>query len=187
MAIAVNLLAGALLLLAILYYVLIYTMWLKRSTPQNIVIGGGAGAFPPMIGWAAVTGNVTLEPIILFTLIFFWTPPHFWALSLYKAEDYSKAGVPMLPVVKGVGETKKQILIYTFLLAIIAMLPAYLGMSGIIYLISAILLNAFFIYYAISTYYNINRAPATFGFSILYLFLLFGSLMVDKIYFYHLF
>ena len=133
MALAVNYVAAGLLAVAILFYVFIYTMWLKRSTPQNIVIGGAAGAFPPMIGWAAVTGGVSLESVVLFGLIFLWTPPHFWALALYRRGDYADAGVPMLPVVAGVRETKKQMFIYTILLFPCAIAPYWLGVAGPLY------------------------------------------------------
>ncbi|HEY6027548.1 MAG TPA: heme o synthase, partial [Pseudolabrys sp.] len=129
----VNWVAGALLAFTIFFYVVIYTMWLKRSTPQNIVIGGAAGAFPPMVGWAAVTGSLSLEPILLFLIIFFWTPPHFWALSLYRTQDYARAGVPMLPVVAGAAETRRQIMIYARMLAPLGVVPWLAGYSGPIY------------------------------------------------------
>src|SRR3546814_475028 len=130
MGLAVNLAAAAILASAVLFYVFIYTVWLKRRTPQNIVIGGAAGAFPPMIGWAAVTGGVGIESLVLFLLIFFWTPPHFWALSLYRCDDYAAARVPMPPVVAGTRETKKQMLIYTLLLLPLRIAPAWLGIAG---------------------------------------------------------
>src|SRR5215213_11567239 len=133
LSLLVNPVAGALLAFTIFFYVVIYTMWLKRWTPQNIVIGGAAGAFPPMIGWAAATGGVSLESVLLFLIIFFWTPPHFWALSLYRAEDYARAGIPMLPVVRGERETRRQILLYTLLLAPLGVAPWLIGFAGPIY------------------------------------------------------
>src|SRR5438477_1279483 len=129
----VNWFAAALLAITIFFYVFVYTMWLKRSTPQNIVIGGAAGAFPPMVGWAAVTGDITLAPALMFLIIFVWTPPHFWALSLLKCDDYARAGVPMLPVVAGLDETRKQILIYSLLLAPVGLSPALFGFAGLAY------------------------------------------------------
>src|SRR6516225_1909934 len=135
----VNVTAAALLAATIAFYVGVYTMWLKRTTPQNIVIGGAAGALPPMIGWAAVTGGFALEPALLFLIVFFWTPPHFWALSLYRTEDYARAGVPMLPVVAGRAETKRQILIYTLLLAPLGVAPWLLGYAGPLYGIVAVI------------------------------------------------
>jgi protoheme IX farnesyltransferase len=181
MAVCINLISATILLSAILFYVFIYTMWLKRTTPQNIVIGGAAGAFPPMIGWSAVTGNITIEPIILFLIIFFWTPPHFWALALYKNSDYTKAKVPMLPVTHGLAHTKLQILLYTILLIPITLSPIYIGFMHNIYLIGSILLNAYFLYLAIQLYRakDIKLAPKLFGYSISYLFLLFGLMIAD--------
>src|SRR5688572_23632703 len=145
MGVAVNWIASALLALTIGFYVFVYTAWLKRRTPQNIVIGGASGAFPPMIGWAAVTGDVTLAPLVLFALIFMWTPPHFWALALYRCGDYAKAGVPMLPVVAGDRETRRQILIYTILLVPVALAPCFIGLSGPIYGAAAAALSATFL------------------------------------------
>src|SRR5437763_3987596 len=129
----VNWFAAALLVFTIFFYVFIYTIWLKRSTPQNIVIGGAAGAFPPMIGWAAVTGDITIAPVLMFLIIFFWTPPHFWALSLLKCDDYARAGVPMLPVVAGLDETRRQILVYSLVLAPIGISPTLFGLAGLAY------------------------------------------------------
>ena len=129
----VNVLAAALLAFTIFFYVAVYTMWLKRSTPQNIVIGGAAGAFPPMIGWAAVTGSLSLEPVLLFMIIFFWTPPHFWALALYRTEDYARAGIPMLPVVAGDASTRRHILFYTLILVPLGIAPWPLGFAGALY------------------------------------------------------
>ncbi len=181
MGLAVNWVAAALLAAATLFYVFIYTMWLKRSTPQNIVIGGAAGAFPPMIGWAAVTGDVTWEPVVLFALIFFWTPPHFWALALYRSGDYGKAGVPMLPVVKGVRETKKQILIYTLLLQPLALAPWWLGTAGFHYAAAAFLMNLVFLAGAVAVCKDTTDKAARrlFGYSIFYLFGLFAMLIAD--------
>ena len=133
----VNVLAAALLAFTIFFYVVIYTIWLKRWTPQNIVIGGAAGALPPVIGWAAATGSLAIEPIVLFLIVFFWTPPHFWALSLYRAEDYARAGVPMLPVVAGEQETRRQILLYTLILAPLGVAPFLLGYAGAVYGVAA--------------------------------------------------
>ncbi len=182
MGLAVNLVAAALLATTILFYVFVYTAWLKRRTPQNIVIGGAAGAFPPMIGWAAVTGDVSLASIMLFGLIFFWTPPHFWALALYRAGDYEKAGVPMLPVVAGAAATRNQILIYTIVLWPFAVAPYFLGLAGYVYLGVAVLLSALFTGFALRLRRDrTDRTPKQmFGFSILYLFLLFALLIVDR-------
>ena len=147
----VNWVAGALLAFTIAFYVLVYTMWLKRRTPQNIVIGGAAGAFPPMIGWAAATGSVSIESIVLFLIIFMWTPPHFWALALYRARDYERAGVPMLPVVAGPDETRKQIVIYSALLVPLALSPAFMGLAGGLYALLAIVLGAVFLALALAS------------------------------------
>ena len=183
MGIAVNFVAAGLLAASILFYVFVYTMWLKRRTPQNIVIGGAAGAFPPVIGWAAVTGNVGVESLVLFLLIFMWTPPHFWALALYRCGDYAAAGVPMLPVVSGKRETKRQILIYTILLAPVAVAPSLLGFAGWIYGSAAILLSALFLAAAVAVCRDDTdrSAKRTFGFSIFYLFALFALLIVDRV------
>ena len=185
MGLALNWTAAALLALANGFYVFVYTVWLKRRTSQNIVIGGAAGAFPPMIGWAAVTGGLSLEPLLLFLIIFAWTPPHFWALALYRATDYAKAGVPMLPVVSGIRHTQVQILLYTVLLAAVAMAPSVIGMTGWLYGISAGVLNLLFLLCSWRLYRSDESAlekPAkqTFGFSILYLFALFAALIVDR-------
>ncbi|MDB5602290.1 MAG: protoheme farnesyltransferase [Xanthobacteraceae bacterium] len=179
----VNLFAGALLAFTIFFYVVVYTMWLKRSTPQNIVIGGAAGAFPPMVGWASVTGSLTLEPIILFLIIFFWTPPHFWALALYRADDYARAGVPMLPVVSGPTETRRQILLYTLLLAPLAVAPWFLGFAGPVYGVVATVAGAIMLWLAVKV--KVERegfvaARQLFAFSILYLFLLFAVLLAEQ-------
>ncbi|MFV9874891.1 MAG: heme o synthase [Rickettsiales endosymbiont of Dermacentor nuttalli] len=184
MAISVNLISAVLLVIAILFYVLVYTIYLKRRTVQNIVIGGAAGAIPPMIGWSAVTNSVSLESSILFMIIFCWTPPHFWALALYKTDDYKKARIPMLPVERGELVTKKWIVIYTLILAITTMLPIML-FAHIIYLTAAILLNIGFVYYAYRTYYDTGYyyAKKTFGFSILYLFMIFLTMIIDVMYY----
>ncbi|MDX1949789.1 MAG: heme o synthase [Rickettsiales bacterium] len=182
MAFAVNILSAFLLLSAILFYVFIYTIWLKPSTPQNIVIGGAAGAFPPMIGWAAVTGDLTIMPIILFLIIFLWTPPHFWALAIYKNEDYQKANIPMMPVIYGVDETKKQMLLYTIVLFAVTLIPFFYGFSGNLYLASAVILGLKFLHHSIIVFKNPEEKNCRkmFGFSILYLFLLFTFLVLDK-------
>jgi len=178
----VNLLAAGLLAFTILFYVVVYTMWLKRWTPQNIVIGGAAGAFPPMIGWAAATGAIGLESVLLFLIIFFWTPPHFWALGLLRADEYARAGVPMLPVVAGAEETHKQILIYSLVLAPVGASPWFLGYAGLAYGVVAIAGGAAMV--ALS--WQLWRAPADrtarrlFGFSILYLFILFAALLAER-------
>ena len=182
MALAVNYVSAALLAGAILFYVFIYTMWLKRSTPQNIVIGGAAGAFPPMIGWAAVTGNVGIEAIVLFSLIFFWTPPHFWALALYREGDYAKVGVPMLPVVAGKAATKRQMLIYTILLFPLGIAPTLLGFAGLAYAAAATVLGGVFIAYAIWVMRDESdkAAKGMFRYSIWYLFAIFGALIAEN-------
>ncbi len=183
MGVAVNWTAAGLLAFTIFFYVVIYTMWLKRRTPQNIVIGGAAGAFPPMIGWAAVTGDVSLASISLFLLIFMWTPPHFWALSLFREGDYAKAGVPMMPVVAGQRATKRQMLVYTLLLAPIALVPAWLGVAGWIYAAVAIGLNVAFVFHAVAVLREREghrAAKAMFGFSLIYLFGHFAALVLDR-------
>ena len=182
MGLAINWVAATLLMVTIMFYVFIYTIWLKRRTPQNIVIGGAAGAFPPMIGWAAATGTVSAESITLFTIIFIWTPPHFWALSLYKSDDYKAAGVPMMPLVHGRYETKKQILLYSIVLGPLGIVPFWLGTLGAVYGATAALLGALFI----GTAWRVMRDDSDknckqlFGFSILYLFLLFLAMIVDR-------
>jgi protoheme IX farnesyltransferase len=180
MGLALNWAAAGLLAFAIFFYAVVYTMWLKRHTPQNIVIGGAAGAFPPVIGWAAVTGDVTLQPLLLFLIIFLWTPPHFWALALYKNEDYARAGVPMLPVVAGDDTTKRQMIWYTWALAMASLSLPMLDMSGAIYAVGALLLNAIFILhvYKVRTDVTYRWAKKTFGFSILYLFVLFALMVL---------
>ena len=183
MGLAVNWTAAALLALAVAFYVFVYTIWLKRRTPQNIVIGGAAGAFPPMIGWAAVTGDVSLMPILLFAIIFMWTPPHFWALALYRSGDYARAGVPMLPVVAGPRETKVQIALYAALLVPLTIAPWLLGYAGAVYGAAAILLGVVFLACAAALWFGeMERAARRlFAFSILYLFLLFSALVADSL------
>ncbi len=179
----VNVLSAALLAFTIFFYVVIYTMWLKRSTPQNIVIGGAAGALPPMIGWAAASGSLAVEPVLLFLIIFFWTPPHFWALSLYRCDDYARAGIPMLPVVAGQDETRRQILLYTLILAPLGVAPWLLGYTGPAYGIAAVLFGGLLIVLALRVYKERGRHNASkqlFAFSILYLFVLFAMLLVDR-------
>jgi protoheme IX farnesyltransferase len=187
MGLALNWLAAAILAASILYYVVIYTVWLKRRTPQNIVIGGGAGAFPPLIGWAAVTGDIALLPVLLFLLIFLWTPPHFWALSLFVRTDYAAAGVPMLPVVAGHAATRRQILLYTVPMGLSAVLPWPLGLTGAGYGIAAILLSLVFLFLSLRVYFNkateaAEMAPEKklFGYSVFYLFAIFGALVLDR-------
>ncbi len=180
-----NLLAAGLLAFTIFFYAVVYSMWLKRWTVQNIVIGGAAGAFPPMIGWAAVTGHVSLESILLFLIIFFWTPPHFWALALLKSDDYARAGVPMLPVVSGPDETRRQILIYSIILAPLGVAPWLFGMTGLGYGLASIGLSAVFLLLAVRVWRERTGEAAKtaarqlFAFSILYLFALFAVLLVE--------
>ena len=187
MGLAVNYVAAAVLAVSILFYVLVYTVWLKRRTPQNIVIGGAAGAFPPVIGWAAATGRIELLPLLLFTLVFLWTPPHFWALSLFMKSDYAKAGVPMMPVVAGLRVTRGQILLYTLPMVAAAVAPWQLGLTGALYGFSAILLSIPFIALAAQISMSGETDPAAmkperrlFAYSIFYLFALFGMLVFDR-------
>jgi len=185
LGLSVNYFAAFLLALSISFYIFIYTIWLKRRTPQNIVIGGAAGAFPPVIGWACATGDITSFPIILFVLIFIWTPPHFWALALYKDTEYSRAKIPMLPVIKGQRKTKQQILAYSLLLFLVSLSPYYLGFSGVIYLYFSIILGGYFVYLAYKVFKSDDKvktiyAPKLFKFSILYLYLVFLILVIDK-------
>jgi len=188
---AANLCAAAVLALSIFYYAVIYTMWLKRRTPQNIVIGGGAGAFPAVIGWTAVTGHIGLLPMLLFAIVFFWTPPHFWSLSLYAATDYEKAGVPMLPVVKGARHTRLNVLVYALLLLPISISPWLLGLTGRIYGITALVMSAVFAVLCWGVFADAQDAAgvsltkdrparAAFKFSLLYLFILFAACAVDR-------
>ena len=187
LGVLVNWVAGALLAITIAFYIFVYTMWLKRRTPQNIVIGGAAGAFPPMVGWATVTGSVSIESVLLFLIIFFWTPPHFWALALYRCRDYERVGVPMLPVVAGPTETRRQIVLYSWIFVPLAILPAFIGLGGITYAVLSSVLGAVFLVLA----HRVQRitegreadtaAKQLFGFSILYLFVLFGVILVEKL------
>ncbi len=182
MGLAVNWVAAALLVLTIAFYVFVYTLWLKRRTPQNIVIGGAAGAFPPMVGWAAVTGDVSLASIVLFLIIFVWTPPHFWALALYRCRDYERVGVPMLPVVAGPERTRQHILGYVLVLVPVSLLPAALGLAGPLYGLAALALGGIFLGYAIRLWRDRSQRTAsrTFRYSIVYLFALFFALIADK-------
>ena len=163
----------------------VYTMWLKRRTPHNIVIGGAAGAFPPMVGWAAVTGDISIQSILLFLIIFMWTPPHFWALALYRCRDYERVGVPMLPVVAGLAETRRQILLYSVFLVPIAIAPYFVGLGGVTYLAFSVVLGAIFLWLAVKVYRTTEGREADkvakqlFWFSILYLYLLFAVLLVE--------
>jgi len=181
-----NWVAAALLAATIAFYVFVYTMWLKRATPQNIVIGGAAGAIPPMIGWAAATGGVSLEPFILFLIIFIWTPPHFWALALLRTKDYARAGVPMLPVVAGPDATRLHILVYSLILAPLGMVPAIIGLGGTLYMATAAVLGSLFVVMALDCYRQregeaADRAAKNlFAYSVLYLFLLFAVLLVEQ-------
>jgi protoheme IX farnesyltransferase len=192
MGLATNWVAAGWLAFSIFFYVVIYTMWLKRRTPQNIVIGGAAGAFPPVIGWAAATGDVTLVPLIMFAIVFMWTPPHFWALSLWAHGDYARAKVPMLPVTHGAKETRRQVLIYTIALLPVTLAPWLVGFSGPAYAAAAAVLGAVFLWYAIRvvresqdeagrSLLNDAAARATFKYSLYYLFALFAALAVDKL------
>ncbi|WP_458390041.1 heme o synthase [Sphingomonas sp. F9_3S_D5_B_2] len=187
MGLATNWLAAALLAASILFYVIIYTMWLKPRTAQNIVIGGAAGAFPPLIGWVAVTGQFAVLPVLLFALIFLWTPPHFWALSLFVRSDYAAAGIPMLPVVAGPQNTRRQIFIYSLPMAAAAVAPWPLHLTGPIYGIAAAVLSAVFVALAVPVLTNRATEPSAmapekrlFGYSVLYLFALFGALVADR-------
>ena len=192
MGLAINLMAAALLALSIGFYVFVYTMWLKRRTPQNIVIGGAAGAFPAVIGWAAVTGSIGLVPLILFAIVFFWTPPHFWSLALWANDDYRRANVPMLPVVAGAKETRRQIVLYSLLLVPLSLAPWAIGFAGTVYALAAAILGAGFLL----SVWRIARdrqdaagvsltgdapARAAFKYSIIYLFVLFAALAVDRL------
>jgi heme o synthase len=186
LGVCVNWTAGALLALTIAFYMFIYTMWLKRRTPHNIVIGGAAGAFPPMVGWAAVTGDVSMQSILLFLIIFMWTPPHFWALALYRCRDYERVGVPMLPVVAGLPETRRQILLYSIVLVPLAIAPYFVGLGGVTYLTFSTVLGAIFLWLAVKVYRTTEGREADkvakqlFWFSILYLYSLFAILLVES-------
>ena len=182
MGVAVNWTAAALLAAAIAFYVFVYTIWLKRRTPQNIVIGGAAGAFPPMIGWAAVSGDVTLASISLFAIIFFWTPPHFWSLALYRSGDYEAAGIPMLPVVAGAEATRRQIVLYSVLMLPLCLAPWMLGVAGVLYAVGSGALSLIFMGGALRVFIRRNDDSARwmFKYSILYLFLVFALLVADR-------
>lgn len=188
MGVAIHWLAATILAISIVYYAVVYTIWLKPRTPQNIVIGGGAGAFPPMIGWIAVTGDITLMPLLLFAIIFFWTPPHFWALALFVQSDYAKVGIPMMPVVRGERSTRRQIIVYAVLLLPLAAAPWYIGGTGAIYGATALVLSAAFLLMAVPVAFR-TSAPddamkpekRLFAFSIIYLFALFGVLVADRV------
>jgi protoheme IX farnesyltransferase len=183
-----NWLSAALLAFTIFFYAVIYTMWLKRWTPQNIVIGGAAGAFPPVIGWAAATGSVGVEPLVLFLIIFLWTPPHFWALALFKSDDYGRAGVPMMPNVAGHASTRRQIFAYTVLVALVGLAPWFIGQAGLAYGVVAAVLGAGFVHSA----WKVLRMPeadttmrpakALFAYSLLYLFAIFAALLIDSMF-----
>ena len=181
-----NLIAATILAITILFYVFVYTIWLKRKTPQNIVIGGASGALPPVIGWAIATNGIALEPIILFLIIFIWTPSHFWALSLYKSEDYRKARIPMLPITSGVRTTKLNIFIYALILFPIAISPFFLNYYGLIYLILAAVLSGYYVFISYKLFKEKDSilekklAIKLFGYSILYLFMIFTSILIDK-------
>ena len=188
MGLAVHWLAAALLALSIVYYAVIYTIWLKPRTPQNIVIGGGAGAFPPLIGWVAVTGEITAMPALLFAIIFMWTPPHFWALALFVQSDYAKVGIPMLPVVAGEAATRRQILLYSVILLPVSLAPWWIGGTGAIYGVAALALSGLFL--ALTLPVAIRRSvegdkmrpeKRLFGYSVLYLFALFAALVADRL------
>ena len=182
-----NLIATTALAITILFYVLVYTVWLKRKTSQNIVIGGASGALPPVIGWAIATNEITLEPIILFLIIFIWTPSHFWALSLYKSEDYRKAKIPMLPITSGIKTTKFNILLYALILFPVVVSPYFLNFYGLVYLVPAILLSSYYFYISYKLLKEkdsiIEKKLATklFGYSILFLFMIFALVLIDKI------
>ena len=181
-----NLIAATILAITILFYVFVYTIWLKRKTPQNIVIGGASGALPPVIGWAIATNGIALEPIILFLIIFIWTPSHFWALSLYKSEDYRKAKIPMLPITSGIRTTKLNIFIYALILFPIAISPFFLNYYGLIYLILAAVLSGYYVFISYKLFKEKDSilekklAIKLFGYSILYLFMIFTSILIDK-------
>jgi protoheme IX farnesyltransferase len=182
-----NTVSAALLLFTILFYVFVYTIWLKRKTPQNIVIGGAAGALPPVIGWTIATNSLSFEPITFFLIIFFWTPSHFWALSLYKSDDYKKAKIPMLPLTNGIESTKLNILVYSLLMLPMIFLPYSIGFVGLVFLIPALLLTLYYNFLCIELYkfkknkFDPKKAKAIFGYSILYLFLIFVIFLIDKI------
>lgn len=181
MGLVIHLMAAFWLLVASLFYIFVYTIWLKKRTPQNIVIGGAAGAFPPIIGWVAMTGHLDLLPVLMFLIIFLWTPPHFWALALFRNQDYTRAGIPMLPVTHGFDVTRKQIMIYTILTIIASFSPVYFGLTGFLYLAFAVLLNVAFLIFALRLYVKKDEKSSIqlFSFSILYLFMLFLGFILE--------
>ena len=181
LVICVNTLTALLTLASLIGYAFVYTVYLKRATPQNIVIGGLAGAAPPLLGWTAVTNSIDPNSLLLVLIIFAWTPPHFWALAIHRKDDYAKENIPMLPVTHGVQFTKLQIILYTIILILVSLLPFVVIMSGILYLISALILGAIFLYYAVRLYFDETNAPAfpTFVYSIYYIFLIFAALLID--------
>lgn len=189
MGFAVGWLPAAILALSIVYYAVIYTIWLKPRTPQNIVIGGGAGAFPPLIGWIAATGEITLMPIVLFAIIFFWTPPHFWALALFVKSDYAKVGIPMMPVVAGERATRRQILAYAILLLPLSVIPWWIGGTGAFYGLAAAVLSSVFLGFSVRVGLRVREGPEDsmrpekqlFGYSVIYLFALFAALVLDRL------
>ncbi|MGV1790740.1 heme o synthase [Rhizobium sp. A37_96] len=187
LGLAINWLSAGILAFTIFFYAVVYTMWLKRSTPQNIVIGGAAGAFPPVIGWACVTGSVTIESVVLFLIIFLWTPAHFWALALFKMGDYEAVDVPMLPNVAGIPATKNQIVVYAVLTAVIGVAPALMGFASFGYGVVAAVLGAIFVHCSIAVWRmadgDVKMVPAKklFGFSIFYLFAIFSALLIDRL------
>ena len=182
-----NRISAALLLFTILFYVFVYTIWLKRKTSQNIVIGGAAGALPPVIGWTIATNSISLEPITFFLIIFFWTPSHFWALSLYKSDDYKKAKIPMLPLTNGIESTKINILVYSLLMLPVIILPYAIGFVSLVFLLPALMLTFYYNFLCLELYkfkknkFNAKKAKSIFGYSILYLFLIFVIFLIDKI------
>ncbi|MDA9710430.1 heme o synthase [Candidatus Pelagibacter sp.] len=182
-----NRLSASILLLTILFYVFVYTIWLKRRTPQNIVIGGAAGAFPPLIGWTIATGSLSIEPLAFFLIIFFWTPSHFWALSLYKSDDYKKANIPMLPLTNGIESTKTNIFVYSLLMLPVIIFPFLIEFVGLAFLIPSLLLTLYYNFLCYELYkfkknkFDAKKAKSIFGYSILYLFLIFVLFLVDKI------
>ena len=182
-----NLLSASLLLFTIFFYLFIYTIWLKKKTPQNIVIGGVAGALPPVIGWTIATNTISLEPLTLFLIIFFWTPSHFWALSLYKADDYKKAKIPMLPLTDGIEKTKVHIFIYSLLMLPVITFPYLINFSGLIYFIPVLILTIYYIYICFDLYkhkknkFDLKKAKKVFAYSILYLFLIFVLFLIDSL------
>lgn len=188
MGVAVHWLAAGVLALSIIYYAVIYTIWLKPRTPQNIVIGGGAGAFPPLIGWIAVTGEITAMPLLLFAIIFIWTPPHFWALALFVKTDYAKVGIPMMPVVAGEASTRRQILAYSLVLFAVSLAPWLIGGTNLIYGVAALVLSTAFVAFALPVAFRragegdtMKPEKRLFGYSVLYLFALFGALVADRV------